>query len=92
MLPINLADTTCWVIFVSACITGGMATLGLASSRYKDTFPETITLGIVAVMASVVVAQIYEYGYTKRDGIASLTFAIALYSLAHGVTYFNRRK
>ena len=92
MLPINLADSTCWVILASACITGVMALLGLASPRYKDSFPETLTLGLVAVMSAVVVAQIYEYGYTRRDGMASLTFAIALYSVAHGFTYLNRRK
>lgn len=92
MNPIDIADATCWVILISALITGTMALIGLVSDRYHDTFPETVALSMVSLMALVVVAQIYEYGYTRRDGMAALAVSIALYSVAQGLKHLPRSK
>lgn len=92
MNPIDLADTTCWVILLSALITGTMAVIGLVSDKYHDTFSETVSLCSVALTSLVVVAQIYEYGYTRRDGMAALAVSIALYSVAQGLKHLPRNK
>ena len=92
MNPIDFADTTCWVILISALVTGTMAVIGLVSDSYRDSFPETLSLCSVALTSLVVVAQIYEYGYTRRDGMAALAVSIALYSVAQGLKHLPRSK
>lgn len=92
MNPIDFADTTCWIILISALITGTMAVVGLVSDKYHDSFPETLSLCSVALTSLVVVAQIYEYGYTRRDGMAALAVSIALYSVAQGLKHLPHRQ
>lgn len=91
MNPIDFADTTCWIILISALITGTMAVIGLVSDKYHDSFPETLSLCSVALTSLVVVAQIYEYGYMRLDGMAALAVSIALYSVAQGLKHLSHR-
>lgn len=92
MSMINIADTNALVILVSAFITGSMAVIGLVSRQYEDTFAEALSLSFVALSSLVVVGQIYEYGYARRDGMAALAMSIALYSVAQGLKHLPRRK
>lgn len=95
MFPnIDLTDFTCWVILASAVTTSGVATLGIVSHSYKENVAETVTLSFVALMGFVVTLQIYEFGYTRRDGMAALSVSFALHALVQGYKAWhdNREK
>lgn len=77
-----LASAYCWVILVSAALTGALAVWGLVSASYHETLIENVALCLVAVACCVVVLQIHTHGAAQGSGFALLSGAVALYALA----------
>lgn len=90
MIP-TLASAYCWVILVSAAVTGAIAVLGLVAESYRETLIENAALCLVALASCIVVLQIHTHGVAQGSGFALLSASVALYALAKALKALGGR-
>lgn len=81
-MPVEITNAYGWMILTSAVIVTALATYGLVSKTYHETFPENAALAAVGFSGAIVTLQIYATGYAQGSGIAWLATSVAAFAVA----------